>query len=420
MADAAREPFFTIVLGLVFPPFFVASLVRDPVAGIAWWGYALTVSGLLLVVLAPLAGAIADTSRNLRPWIVASVVLASAALLALWSASEPHESAAPVSQIVLVLLLCVLAQVTIELMRVFTDRLLPIVARPDEIGGLSGLGVGFGFAAGFVYVLGLRLTGDGSTLDSTGTVERIATAGTGLWLAVFMVPLIWLVPWRELRAAQPKLPRIGLVAQLVGMVRQLRSDGEIARFLIARMIYWDGTMALFSFVSILISSTLGWTTAQLSTYGLVCLIAGSSAGLLGGRVDRRFGARNAVLLSLAGMITCTVALAVTAWSADGAAKPLGFDTREGQTFLAFGTLASGFLGLIMSSSRALLVRLAPADRVGEYFGLYVMVGRASSFLAPLLVALGATISGDQLTGVFGVSLALLAAGMALLARVRRC
>lgn len=414
LADWAREPFFSIVLSLVLPPFFVAYVAKDPVAGTAWWGYALTVAALVLVILAPLTGAIADGSERRKSWIALCVAVASLALLSLWFAlGTPH-------WIFPVLALCVLAQVGIELMRVFTDRLMPEVAAPQEIGRISGLGVGLGFAASFIFLAALQLIERTADL-APGELERAATAGTGLWLAVFMIPLLLFGPGRKRGLAVVAKPVAGgFRAHLAGLVRTLRSDKQLARFLIARMAYWDGTMALFSFFAILASTTLQWSTREMATFGLLGLLGGTTAGLLAGRIDARLGARNTVIVSLAGMILCTIVLASAAQATQSGTQQAGFDTRADQVFLVMGVLASTFLGLIMSSSRSLLVRLAPAPQLGEYLGLYVMVGRASSFLAPLLVAISTTLSGDQRIGVFSVALVLLGLGVVLLSKVRRC
>jgi UMF1 family MFS transporter len=415
LADWAREPFFSIVLSLVLPPFFVARIAQDPVAGTAWWGYSLTVAALALVLLAPLVGAIAYASERRKSWIALCTGIASLALLGLWFAT-----AAP-GWVLPVLALCAVAQVSIELMRVFTDRLMPEIASPAEIGRLSGLGVGLGFAASLIFLATLELLQRGEMTLRSGELERAATAGTGLWLAVFIIPLLIFGPGRSgTVSAARELAGRRWRDFFTGIVTPLRSDRQLARFLLARMAYWDGTMALFSFFTILASTALGWSTREMTTFGLLGLLSGATAGLLAGRVDARLGARNTVIVSLGGMILCTLALAAAARAATPGVQQPGFDTATDRVFLGMGVAASGFLGLIMSSSRSLLVRLAPVPRLGEYLGLYVMVGRASSFLAPLLVAVSTTLSGDQRTGVFGVSFVLLGLGVGLLARVKRC
>lgn len=179
-------------------------------------------------------------------------------------------------------------------------------------------------------------------------------------------------------------------------------------------------MALFAFLTILATTTLGWGTTELTTFGLLGLLGGASAGMVAGRVDARLGARNSALLGLCVLLGCTVALAGLAALIERDSTAWLDTTRATFWYLALGVVASSCLGLIMASSRAIVVRLAPVDRLGQYFGLYVMVGRASSFAAPFLVALIISLTGSARIGVFSIAIALLVGGILLLRRVRPC
>ena len=412
LMDGAREPFFSIVLSIVFPPFFVGHIAADPVSGTAQWGYALSGAALLLVLLAPVAGVIADLSRRRKWWIGGCIGVAALALVSLWPAT------ADVALPYVVIGLCVLAYVAIELTRVFTDGLIARVANPDEIGRLSGLGVGIGFAATFAYLGAVSV---GSRLSfEPGIVERAATTATGVWLVLLAIPFFVFCPGGDGSRSGDRAAFEGPLGRVAAALMLLRRDRQLGRFLLARMAYWDGTMALFAFLTILASTQLGWGVEALTRFGLLGLLAGAVAGLAAGRLDAKLGARNSILLSLVGLLVCTVVLFVT--SGIGRSPEDRIDERTGidEVFLATGVIASACLGVIMSSSRALLARLAPAQRLGEYFGLYVMVGRASSFIAPLLVAVSTSLSGNQRLSVFGVAMTLLAGGVALLSRVQRC
>lgn len=418
LADAAREPFLSIVLSLVFPPFFVSRVADDPVQGTALWGYALTAAALLLLPLAPLAGTLADHSPRRHLWTAACVAAAACATTALGPASAAGASPWPILAFV------VLAYVGVELSRVFTDARIPQLARPDGVGALSGIGVGLGFAATLGYLAAIALATEltQGRVDA-GTVERYSAAGTGLWLALLFAP--FLLAFRtgvrpaadvaaDAAAAGGPALRPALAQRLRSALGRLREDGELRRFLLARVVYWDGTMALFAFFTIVASTALGWQTAQLTLFGMLGLAAGAAAGLGAGALDRRLGARGSALLGTVLLLACAVALAVLASDA-AAAHP-----ARDPAFMTFGVLASACLGLIMAASRALLARIAPAQHAGEYFGLYVMIGRAASVLSPLLVAVATTLSGAPRNGVFGVSIVLLALGAGLLLRVRRC
>lgn len=417
LLDGAREPFFTVVLSIVFPPLFVGSIATDPVTGTAMWGYALSTSALLLVAFAPLAGVIASRSPRPKAWMSMLFLIGGVALAALWPATA--HAAVPVQ----VLGLCVIAYIAIELTRVFSDSLLATAVEPAGVGRLSGFGVGLGFAAAFAFLGAVALEARFGLFGAEpATLGRAASAATGVWLLVLAIPFLALFPGRPGAGAgtAPSQPPRSMRDGLRGAVALLLADRQLVRFLLARMVYWDGTMALFAFLAIVAATTLGWGSAQLTTLGLLGLLGGATAGFVSGRVDARLGARGTITLALVMLLACTLALLVLASVASDRDQAVGASERTSQLFLGVSIAASVCLGMIMSSSRTLLVRIAPADRLGEYFGIYVMIGRASSFAAPLLVALATSTTGSELTGVFSVSLCLLAGGVVLLRRVRPC
>lgn len=405
MADWAREPFFSIVLSLIFPPYFVAVVAADPVRGTALWGYGLAAASALLVLVSPFAGAAADSTGSRKPWIVACVAGAVAALASLWWAT------ATPGRLAWVLVSCALAQLAIELSRVFSDSMVLRVAPRERVGDLSGLAVGLGFVASFLYLLGTF------AFDSLG--GRNVSVLSGAWLLVFILPLLCFCPdfprversWAESRRES--------LARLRRSLQDLVRVPQVGRFLLARMIYWDGMMGLFSFMAILASSRLAWRASEISVFGLLGLLAGAAGGVTGGALDRRFGSKRTLLLALAVMLLVSVVMLLVLPAP--APRPAGaalLAARGDLVFLALAIVASACLGAILAASRSMMVRLSPADRLGEFFGLYVMVGRASSFAAPLLVALATTASGNQIMGVFGVALTFMLLGLVLLGRVQ--
>jgi UMF1 family MFS transporter len=178
-------------------------------------------------------------------------------------------------------------------------------------------------------------------------------------------------------------------------------------------------MALFSFIAILAASHLGWRAAELSVFGLAGLLAGAFGGMLGGALDSRLGPRNTLLLTLGVMVLTAASMLLSLPDLATEALRLSLLDQPGDwVFLALAVIACICLGIIMGSSRSLMVALSPPDRMGDFFGLYVMVGRASSFAAPLLVALTTATFDSPVYGIFGVSLVFLLTGMILLAGVR--
>jgi UMF1 family MFS transporter len=413
-ADLAREPFFSIVLSLIFPPYFVMVVAPDPVRGTVLWGYGLAVASLALVVVSPLAGAAADATGRRKPWIVACALAAVAALTSLWFAS----AAGPVGW---VLASCVMAQVAVELSRVFSDSMVLLVAEPAEVGRLSGLAVGLGFAGCFAYLTAVLLvTGTGLTGEiPQGVAQRGAAVLSGAWFALFILPLLLWCPDFPARLRSGTAAVVNSFRELARSLRGALGVVAVRRFLVARMLYWDGTMALFSFIAILTAARLHWRPAELSAFGLLGLIAGAAGGVAGGVLDQRIGSRRTLLASIAtmGVVALTMLLLLPAPSGTTTRARL-FALPGDMTFLALAVSACGVLAVIMGSSRAMMVSLSPPARLGEFFGLYTMVGRASSFAAPLLVAAATAAFEDQVAGIFGISLTFLLIGFLLLSRVR--
>lgn len=405
MADWAREPFFTIVLSLIFPPYFVAVVAADPVRGTVLWGYGLAATSAALVILSPFAGAAADSTGRRKPWIVGCVIVAAAALASLWMAT------ATPGRILWVLASCALAQLAIELSRVFTDSMVLRVAPRERVGQLSGLAVALGFAASFLYIC--------ATLLFDGANARAVSVLSGAWFAVFIVPLlIWSADFPgEVRSWAES--RRDSLARLRNSLRDLVRVPQVGKFLLARMIYWDGMMGLFSFIAILASSRLAWRASEISAFGLSGLVAGALGGGVAGALDRRYGSKRPLMGAIAIMLAVSIVMVVELPETTKRAVDAKLFSSPGDlTFLWLAIAASAGVGALLANSRSMMVRLSPADRLGEFFGLYVMVGRASSFAAPLLVALATTAIGNQVTGVFSVALAFMALGLVLLGRVR--
>jgi UMF1 family MFS transporter len=406
LADFAREPFFSFVLSLIFPPFFVGTLASDPVQGTAFWGYSLSVTSLLLVATAPLVGALADATGSRRPWILLALVAAGAALASLWFASAES------GHLLWVLVSVCAAQLAIEWTRVLTDSLLPVVTIPDDVGALSGLAVGLGFVASLLYMTLAYVAGSSDEPE----MARLLSVGSGAWLIVFMLPCLLLCPQPRARFTSLGLAAAHAFADLRRTWPRLRSQPGLGRFLLARMIYWDGTTSLFSFLAIIAATQLQWGTRAMTTFGIAGLIAGAAAGAVAGRLEARVGVRRSLAIAIVTLLVVTGVLAgvlaMPRAAADG-----GLARDVDYVYLAAAVVACGALSIVMASSRSLLVRLAEPSRLGEAFGLYVMVGRASSFLAPLLVALAVSATGNQQAGVFGVSALLLIVGLVLLLRI---
>ncbi|MSP41992.1 MAG: MFS transporter [Alphaproteobacteria bacterium] len=415
LLDWAHQPYFTLIATFIFAPYFANHFTGNAVRGQEIWGYSQSFAGACIALLSPLLGAFADRMGRRKPWIAAfgvSYVLGNALL---WFAAPDTPQAMP-----LVLGALVMAAISAEFIILFSNAMLPDLVEPAELGRLSGFGWGFGYIGGLLSLI--VIIGAPGLKNMQGQLVGPLTA---IWFLLFAQPFLWFTPDRPatgLRAGQAV--RQGL-AQLRQTVRQSRGHGNVWRFLIAHMIYSDGLAAIFAFGGIYGAGLFGWETFTLGLFGILLIIFATIGAFAGGWADDRFGSRRTVLVSVAGLVVALVgALSIQTdsiffWVSVAPFHPGGaaFHSAPELAYLASGVLMGIFGGPAQAASRTLLARLAPGDMAGEFFGLFAMTGKATSFLAPVLIGLTTAALYSQRAGMV-VILVFLVSGFAALWRVR--
>jgi MFS transporter, UMF1 family len=198
-------------------------------------------------------------------------------------------------------------------------------------------------------------------------------------------------------------------------LKSLPSNPSILFFLVARMIYSDGLSAIFTFGGIYGATVFNWGALELGIFGIVLTLTGALGALAGGFLDDRFGSKSIIMGALiALMIGALGILSVDAthvfYSHTVAAKVAGskpFSSQGEQVFLAFAVLVGVVSAPVQAASRSLLARLAPPDKITQYFGLFAFSGKATAFLAPLVVAAVTHASGSQRIGMASIVLFLM-------------
>lgn len=433
--DWSAQPFYTLVQTFLFAPYFANAVAANAAHGQSLWGYAASVAGLLIAVLSPFLGALADGRGRRKPWMMLLSLVFLAALSSLWLAAPGAGS----TTIMLVLAGFVFATVAAELMGVFSNAIMTGLVPKDELGSLSGTGwaVGyFGGLASLALVAGLLVPLPGETktllgLDPLLSLDAAAREGdrlTGpfaaLWFAVFIIPFFLFVPDRRASGSAPHAKR-SATAELWNTIKSLPALPSLMIFLIARMLYTDGLTAIFTFGGIYGASVFGWGALELGIFGIVLTLVGAFGALVGGRLDDRLGPKavimGALLILLVGAIgILSVDRTHILFFNEVAAKPSGskpFSAIGEQVFLAFAIVVGLVAAPVQAASRSLLARLAPAEKITQYFGLFAFSGKVTAFLAPFLVAFVTQITGSQRIGMSAV-LAFIIVGMALMLFVR--
>jgi len=413
--DFANSPFTTLVVTFVYATYFSESIAANSVEGQALWGYAITISALIIAVFSPVLGALADQGGYRKRFVVIATLITAAATAALYGILP--------GQVMLALTVFVIANVAFEFAIVFYNAYLPDLATSKDIGRISGWGWGLGYFGGVLALLAALVM----FVQPDGLVTSFAQLGLGLpdgpwfgfstengenvratnllaavWLLVFSLPLFFFVHERK-RPTRSGAPIIrGSLQQLMSTFHEVRKHKETAKFLFARLIYNNGLVTIFSFGGIYAAGTFGFSLTDVLIFGVVINIAAGLGAIAMGYVDDWIGAKRTIVVSLLGLLL---------------AGCIGVFARDAVWFWVAGLIIGVFSGPNQAASRSLMGRYAPKGLENEFFGFYAFSGKGSAFIGPLLVGLVTSISESQRAGM-AVVIVLFVIGSALLIPVQ--
>src|ERR1700731_3917394 len=428
----AAEPFFTLITTFVFAPYFATHVAADPASGQALWGFATAAAGLMIALMSPVLGAVADASGRRKPWIAAFGALLVIGSSLMWIGRPGDVGVIPP-----LLLAYAVATIGAEFATVFNNAMMPTLVPPDRIGRLSGTGWATGYVGGIlslVLVLGFLAANpeSGRTLFGLKPLfgldpvshqgDRISGPLTGIWFIVFVLPMFLLTPDYPAKRPVREASREGLI-ELRQTLGELPKQKSLAAFLLANMIYTDGLVSLFAFGGIYAAGTFGWNTIQIGTFGILLAIAGTFGAWLGGKLDDKLGPKRGISGSMLILLLSIVAILLVdkdsilfvkvAAPAPGGAL---FSGAAERAYLVLGCLIGAAGGPLQAASRTLLIRMAPKDRIAQYFGLFALTGKVTSFVGPLLIGVVTAATESQKAGM-AVLVPFFAMGLVLLARV---
>ncbi|WP_316012914.1 MFS transporter [Roseobacter sp. HKCCA0434] len=425
LADWAGQPFHTLCITFVFAPWFVEFGLGGGDEAQATWGYMTGTAALIVAVLAPVLGAMADVSGPRKPWIAGLSAIHVIAVAALWLGTPAMEDPW------VVLLAFGVALIATELAFIFLNAMLPDLGSEEEIGRISGSAWAMGYTGGLVsliVVLGFMI-GDPETgltrlgiepilgLDPTqGEGSRASGPFSAIWYAVFIIPLFLFTPDVKRKPAGASAKQ-GL-RELGQMIKDLPNRPSLMSFLASSMFYRDALAALYAFAGIYALGVLDLARDDLAIFGILANITGAIGAFLGGRADSRFGPKPVVTVSVALLALFSLVLTLTT-----ATSFLGIDlgAESGVPTLIFFALG-GFIGAmggsLQAASRSLMVRQASDPAVmTQSFGLYGLAGKATAFLGLFLIGFVTDITESQRLGVTPV-IGLFLLGLVLLVWVK--
>ncbi len=389
---------FSLTVVTAFVPLLLADYWNDgAAAGVTTFrlGLANGTASLVVALLVPLLGAVADRAGRRKQILLVFTSLGIAATAGLALAS--------VGQWAMALACFLLASVGFAVSNSLYDSLLTEVSSPSQYDQVSAYGFGLGYIGGaLLFTLNAAMVAAPQTfgLADAAQAARVSFVMVALWWCVFTLPLIFWV-------REPQVDRQDTLqairdgwTELCATVTGLKQRRDLCLFLLAYWLYIDGVYTIIK-MAVDFGLALGLSSQNLILAILLTNYVGFPAALCFGWLGRHLGARVGLYVALAVYIVATLAA--------------GFISSMAGFYLL--AICIGLVqGGVQSLSRSLYARMIPAGKTGEYFGFYNMLGKFAAILGPIMVGILALLSGSQRVGLLSIVI-LLVLGLILLTRV---
>ncbi|MEL6858223.1 MAG: MFS transporter [Pseudomonadota bacterium] len=424
----ARNPYYNIVVIYVFTTYFASTVIADGTLGQTLVGVTIAIAGVVMAIVSPILGSIVDGAGPKKPFIFWTLGLLATCSLLLGFITPELPAAIPLGMALLVVGYC--SYTVSELLH---NAMLPGAGRPTALPMISGLGLAMGNAAGVFMLAAVAVFSTNPPFGLDGAdVARLSAPAVGVWLILFIPFFFWLMPdvykpgatWTKALSdfRDPK----NRVAPIDWIKTRFRDHPNVMRYLVGRMIYADGIAALLTIGGVYVSGVLEWDGQQLALYGILASVFAIAGGFFGGFLDGLLGPKRALIFELTMAILIGIfQISITKDALLFGLVPAGHTVWEGGAFSTLADLTyvlavipgAIFLVATISSSRYMLLHIAPPEKVGEFFGFYAMAGSVTVWLGPGSVGLVTWLTNDQRAG-FAPVLLLLATGLAIIWTVK--
>ncbi|MGC9357122.1 MAG: MFS transporter [Anaerolineae bacterium] len=355
--DFGNSAYAAVVLLAVYSAYFKGQVVGGA-EGSKLWGLAVGIAMLVVAVISPVLGAIADFSGTKKRFLFFFTTMACVFTSLLFLARE--------GQVLIGMLFFILAEIGYRSAQVFYNSLLTEIAEPEEIGRVSGIGWAIGSAGG---ILALLLILPLIVMIEGTLIVRISLIITAVYFAIFSIPIF---RWLKERTEPQDLPEgetylsLGFKRALSTM-RMTRDYTEFVKFLVAFLIYNDGVIMALNFASIIGAVLFGMEQEELIIFVILVQVTNVAGAYLFGMLTEWWSVKRSLLLSILMMI------GVVTWM---------YFAQTVTAFYIVGALAGFAMAGIQSVSRAMVAVLVPSKKSAEFYGFFAVAGRTSSFIGP--------------------------------------
>ncbi|HSR35038.1 MAG TPA: MFS transporter [Anaerolineae bacterium] len=360
--DFGNSAYASVVLLAVYSAYFQGQVVGGA-EGSRMWGLAVGIAMLVVAVISPFLGAIADFSGAKKRFLLIFTVMACAFTALLFFARP--------GAIVIGMGFFILAEIGYRAAQVFYNGLLPEIAAPEDMGRISGYGWAIGTFGGVVcLILILPLI----VLIGGTLVVRLSLVVTAVFFAVSAAPIFL---WLRERANPKPLPEgegyLGVAfRQLWNTIRTAGQFREFVKFMIAFLIYNDGIIMALDFAAIIGAVLYGMSQEQLIIFMIIVQITNIAGAYLFGIMVDRIGGKRSLVVSLLMMIGIVTGL---------------YFNQSLFGYFVIGAVAGVAMAGAQSVSRTMVAIFAPPGQSAEFYGFFAVAGRTSSFIGPAVYGL---------------------------------
>ena len=367
--DFANSAFTTIVVTFIYSAYFASGIVGDEAMGQVYWGNTITICAIIIALLSPIMGAIADQGGYRKSflffWTWICIIFS---FLLFFPKSGDIYSA---------LILFSIANISFEMGCVFCNSYVPKITNFENVGKISGYGYAFGYLGGLLaLVVGLitivlpETPMFGISLNN-GENYRSMNILVALWLLLFSIPtFLWIDKDKDKKKINIRLIKNSF-NQLKNTFRDIKKIKNTLRFLIARLFYNDALITIFSFGGIIAKGVYDFELEKMLMFGILLGVTAGIGSFLMGYIDDFIGPKKTIQISNFLLIVATFIVV--------------FIDSEIMFWIA-GALVGFSSGPNQSSSRSLMSRFSPINKQNEFFGFFAFSGKITAFLGPFLLA----------------------------------
>ncbi len=368
---------FTLLISTIMPIYFnylAGNAGLSDVEYLAYWGYAASLATLIVALMGPVCGSLADTKGYKKPIFVISLIVGAVGCISLGFAKHW----------LMFLVIFLIAKVGYSGSLIFYDSMLSDVTEKERMDEVSSKGYAFGYIGSCIpFVISLVIVlGSESFGISMETAMGIAFLITALWWVLLTMPLLKTYRQKHYVEKKPHAIRESF-ARLFRTFQNVRKEKKIFLFLLAFFFYIDGVYTIIDMATAY-GSALGLDSTGLLLALLVTQIVAFPFAIIFGKLAKKYEAEKLIMVC----ITAYFGIAVFAV----------FLTNQVQ-FWILAIFVGMFQGGIQALSRSYFTKIIPANQSGEFFGLMDICGKGAAFMGTAVVSAVSQLTGSMNAGV---------------------